>query len=95
MNLIYKISALFIVCVFSYNSYAQPGRPNIVKQPPKINGILKATTTAKVNAKIHANSNSVFTPANTHANKKNEQKKSEIKTEEEVKKNSKGKKQKK
>lgn len=94
MNLIYKITALCIACIFCYNSYSQP-RPNIVK-PPKINGVLKATTVANVNAKIHANSNSVFGTSNTHPNynKKRQEQKSEIKTEDEPK-NKKAKKQKK
>ena len=95
MKLIYKTAAFVIACMFSCLTYAQ--RPNIVKQPPKINGVLKATTNAAINAKIHANSNSVFGTGNGNTNKynkKNQPKKEDIKKEEEVATNSKVKKQK-
>ena len=94
MNLKYKIVTLLITCFFSYCASAQQGRPTI-KQPPKINGVLKATTNASINAKIHANSNSVFGTAKTHPNynKKKVVKKDEITHEADTKK-SKSKKQK-
>jgi hypothetical protein len=79
MNLKYKIASLIIPCLLSGYVYAQPGRP-AVKQPPRINGVIKATTSASVNAKIHANSNSVFGTNKTHPNynKKKVAKKDEI-----------------
>lgn len=95
MKLINKTAALFLACMFSCLTYAQ--RPNIVKQPPKINGVLKATTNAAMKVKIHANSNSVYGTGNNNTNKynkKNPPKKDEIKKEEEVATNSKIKKQK-
>ena len=94
MKLINNTAALFISCMFSCFTYAQ--RPNIVKQPPKLNGVLKATSNAAMNAKIHANSNSVFGAGNSNNkyNKKTQPKKEGIKKEEEVAANSKVKKQK-
>lgn len=96
MKLFKNTAALVIACLFSCYIYAQTGRPNI-KQPPRINGVLKATTNAAVKAKIHANSNSVFGTGNNNAkyNKKNQPKKEAIKKEEEVAAISKSKKQKK
>jgi hypothetical protein len=97
MKLLIQSAVLFIACLFSCYVYAQPGRPNIVKQPPRINGVMKATTNAATNAKIHANSNSVFGTGNgqSNYNKKNQSKGEEIKKEEETAKNIKPKKQKK
>lgn len=70
---------------------------NIVKQQQNTNGILRANNIANTNAKIHANSNSVFGTNNSSANynKKNQPKKEEGKSEEETKRNNKVKKQKK
>ena len=84
MKLINKTAALFLACMFSCLTYAQ--RPNIVKQPPKINGVLKATGNAAMKAKIHANSNSVFGTGNRNNkyNKKDLPKKDEITKQEEV-----------
>lgn len=87
MKTIYKIITLFMAFLISNHLFAQPGRSshinNIVKQQPRINGILKATNNANANAKIHANSNSVFGTRNTHPNynKKDQPKKDEIKDE--------------
>lgn len=96
MKPIFKTAALLISILLSYNSHAQPGRSTI-KQPPKINGVIKATTNANVNAKIHANSNSVFGASKTHPkyDKKAQPKKSEIKKTDEADKNPKIKKSKK
>ncbi|HUS02353.1 MAG TPA: hypothetical protein VMY77_11535 [Chitinophagaceae bacterium] len=82
--------------MFSCVAYAQ--RPNIVKQPPKINGVLKATTNAAMKVKIHANSNSVFGTGNSNNNKYNKKdqlKKEEIIKQDELSKTGKAKKQKK
>ena len=72
--------------IISNNLSAQQGRG--IKQPPKINGITTAINNANINAKIHANSNSVFGTANTHPNynKKEQPKSSEIKDGNETKK---------
>lgn len=51
--------------LFSNNLPAQHGRIT-VKQPPRINGVSKATSNAATKAKIHANSNSVFGTSKTH-----------------------------
>ena len=85
MNLLIKTATLAIACLFSYFTYAQPGR-GAIKQPPRINGVLKATTNAAVKAKIHANSNSVFGTGTNNAkyNKKEQPKKEAVKKEEEV-----------
>lgn len=94
MKLINKAAALLLACMFSCFTYAQ--RPALVKQPPKMNGVLKATTNAAINAKIHANSNSVFGTGNSNNKytKKNQPKKEVIKKEDEVAADSKVKKQK-
>ena len=96
MNPIYKTITGIIVCLFSHYLYAQPGK---VVKPPKIN-VVKVTSNAAVNAKIHANSNSVFGTAKTHPkyDKKTQAKKGEIKeedTKKEEPKNRKGKNKKK
>ena len=84
MKPICKIIILFMAFLISNHLFAQPGRSlhsiQIIKQP-RINGMLKTTTNANANAKIHANSNSVFGTGNTHPNynKKNQPKKDEIK----------------
>ncbi|MEO7291729.1 MAG: hypothetical protein ABIW34_01405 [Ginsengibacter sp.] len=92
MKPIYKIILVYITFLCSTRLFAQPGH-NIVKQTKGINGILKATA----NARIHANSNSVFGAANnpTNYSKKDQRKKDEIKIDKEVQKNNKVKKQKK
>lgn len=39
----------------------------IIRPQPRVTGIFNATANANVNAKIHANSNSVFGTGNTHS----------------------------
>lgn len=56
-----------VIFITSNNLFAQPGH-NLVKQPSRINGVARAIANANVNAKIHANSNSVFGTGNTHPN---------------------------
>ena len=87
MKTLFKIISIFTFFLFSNNLLAQPGR-NVVKQPPRINGILKATNNATARVKIHANSNSVFGSKKTHPNyeKRNQSKKVVIKTEGQLKK---------
>lgn len=92
MKPIHKIILVYITFLCSTRLFAQPGH-NFVKQTQGLNGILKATA----NARIHANSNSVFGAANnpTNYSKKDQRKKDEIKIDKEVQKNNKVKKQKK
>lgn len=99
MKPLYKIIGLFIAVLFSTTLYAQLGR-GLVRQPPRITGVTRAASNAAVNARIHANSNSVFGAGNSHPkyNKteqpaKEEVKKDAINDDAEVKK-SKGKKKK-
>ncbi len=77
-----------IVFIITNNSFAQSGHNNIGKQPPKINGIPKAISNANVNAKIHANSNSVVGAGNSQSNynKTEPPKKEAIREEGEIKK---------
>ena len=65
MKSLYKIITLITLFLFSNNLPAQHGRI-AVKQPPRINGVLKATSNAAAKVKIHANSNSVFGTSKTH-----------------------------
>jgi len=72
--------------------FAQQGpNLNIVKQQQNINGILRANNIANANARMHANSNSVFGTTNSSANynKKDQPKKEDVNPEEETKKNNK------
>ena len=71
---------MIVFFIISNNLFAQPGH-NMVKQPPRINGAVRATANANINAKIHANSNSVFGTGNAHPNynKKDNPQKGEIK----------------
>jgi hypothetical protein len=99
MKTLTKIIIVWTFVLFSDKLSAQPGH-GLVKQPPKINGAIRAATNAGItaaNAKIHANSNSVYGTGSTYKRtqpKQEEVKKDEIKDDAEVKK-SKGKKQKK
>ena len=98
MKTLNTIIAIFMALLIYKNVPAQPGR-GMVKPPPRINGAIRAIANSSIQARIHANSNSVFGTGNTHANytKKEEPKKEEIKDDKyegEVKKG-KGKKQKK
>ena len=91
MKTIHKPILSLIVFIMSNYLFAQQG-PNlsIAKQQQNINGILRANSIANANAKIHANSNSVFGTTNSSSyNKKDPPKKEEVKTEEETKKNNK------
>ena len=83
MKALNKITFLLIVVfIISNKLFAQPGR-NMVKQPPRINGVVRATATANINAKIHANSNSVFGNGNSHPNySKKEQPQKEVRNDE-------------
>ena len=65
MKTLYKIITIFTLLLFFNNFPAQHVR-SAVKQPPRINGVLKATSNAAAKAKIHANSNSVFGTSKTH-----------------------------
>ena len=99
MKTLTKIIIVWTFVLFSDKLSAQPGH-GLVKQPPKINGAIRAATNAGItaaNAKIHANSNSVFGTGNTKPdyNKKNQPKKQDVKSEADVKKNTKEKKPKK
>ena len=89
MRPIYKLIVISIICLYSYNVSAQPGK---IKQPPKIS-VVKVPN---VNVKVHANSNSVFGTGNTHPNynKKTPPKKGEIKSEGDKEKNKEKKKKK-
>lgn len=93
MKVLYNILCLLTAFFTSTTLSAQPG--HVIKQPPKIN-VPKVIANATVNARIHANSNSVFGTGNTHPNynKKSVPKKDDVKVEGETKK-SKSKKQKK
>jgi hypothetical protein len=77
-----KIISLFIVLLITINLSAQP-RHGMVKPPPRINSAARAAVNASINARLHANSNSVFGIGNTHPNysKKEEPKQEEIKDE--------------
>ncbi len=91
MKVIFKIIALFMVFLISENLFAQQVHiSNIVKQQ-------KVTTAANTNAKVHANSNSIFGSGNTPSkyDKKKQPKNNEVKDEEGMKKNNNAKKQKK
>jgi hypothetical protein len=82
MKTLFKIITIFTFFLFSNNLLAQPGR-GVVKQPPRINGILKATNNATNRVKIHANSNTVIGTSKTHPNyDKKQAKKGELKEEE-------------
>ena len=84
MKSLYRIIALFTLFLFSNNLPAQHGHATI-KQPPRINGVLKATSNATAKAKIHANSNSVFGTSKTHPKyDKKQPQKGELKDEKEV-----------
>lgn len=65
MKALYKIITFFTLFLFSNDLLAQHRRI-AVKQPPRINGVLKATSNTPAKAKIHANSNSVFGTSKTH-----------------------------
>ncbi len=87
MKTIYKYVGLVTAILISNYLSAQPGHGlNIGKQQPRINGILNNVNS---NARIHANSNSVFVTNNYAANynKRDQSKKEEGK--EEMKKNNK------
>ena len=86
MKAIYKIIIVCTALLSIADLFAQPGR-NIAKQSQGINGILRATA----NARIHANSNSVFGMGNNHSNysNKDQTKKNEIKPDKEIQKNNK------
>ena len=96
MKPIYKIIFVCITFFCCIDLFAQP-RHNIVKQTQGINRILNAAANANVNARIHANSNSVFGAANNPPsyNRKDQPKNDEIKVNKEVQKNNKARKQKK
>ena len=96
MKTLNKIITILILYLISNNLFAQPGH-GMIKQPPRINGAMRGVTNASVNARIHANSNSVFGIGNSHPNynKKEEPKKEERKDDGETKKKEKGKKEKK
>ena len=94
MKAIYKIIGFFTIMLLSNQLFSQRVHTNnIVKQTQGINGIVRATS----NARIHANSNSVFGTIKTQPNydNKDQPKKDEIKINKEMEKNGKTKKQKK
>ena len=98
MKVIYKIIGFFSAILISDHLFSQPVHTNnIVKQTQVINGILRATSNANSNVKLHANSNSVFGTSKTHPNYNNKDRpeKNEIKINKEREKNGKTKKQKK
>ena len=84
MKSLYRLIAMFTLFFFSHNLSAQRGRVT-VKQPPKINNVLKATNNATAKVKIHANSNSVVGPSKSHPKyDKKQPPKGELKDEKEV-----------
>jgi hypothetical protein len=95
MKPIYRFLIVCITLLSCAKLFAQPAK-NIVKQTQVVNGILKATANANSNARIHANSNSVFGTANNHPSESNKDqpKKNEIKVDKETQKNNKEKRQK-
>ena len=83
MKALYTILAFFMTFIVSADLYSQPGR-KAVKQPPRINGVQKATSNATAKAKIHANSNSVFGTGTTHPKYDKKSKKGELRNEKDV-----------
>lgn len=76
INTMKTIITIITALLFCNCLEAQQGI-KVVKQPPKVNGVLKATTNATTKVKIHANSNTVHGTGNTKsAYKKPAQKKS-------------------
>lgn len=80
---------IFMVFIFSFCFYNNAIAQQVVKsikQPPKINGVLKATNSAAARVKIHANSNTVVGTSKSHPNYSKKQKKqAEAKEEKEIK----------
>gem|GEM_PF-3869741 len=85
MKTIFKPILLLILFLITNYLFAQQGHNlNIVNQQQNINVILRANNIANANARIHANSNSVFgtTNSSVNYNKKDHPKKEELKPEE-------------
>lgn len=85
MKFLYIFILFFLsFCIYCNNGWAQPGG-KMIKQPPRITGVLNATNSATAKVKIHANSNTVVGINKTHPNygKKNK-KQGEIKEEKEI-----------
>src|SRR5688500_11191787 len=84
MKALFTFLVIFLSVCFCNNVIAQLGG-KIVKQPPKIKSVLKATNSAKARVKIHANSNTVVGKSKTQPkyNKKNK-KKVDLKDEKEI-----------
>ncbi len=84
MKSLYIFSIFFLSICFCNNALAQSGG-KIIKQSPRINGVLKATNSATAKVKIHANSNTVVGTGKTHPNYSKKQKKqAELKDEKEI-----------
>lgn len=84
MKTFYLFIVFFLSFCFCNTALAQLGG-KIIKQPPRINGVVKATNSATAKIKIHANSNTIVGTNKTHPNYSKKQKKqAEVKDEKEM-----------